>query len=171
MPRRYYRRRTVVVRPKKKWASNMAVGTLATSGSSSPIAVLVANSTQSSTPTPIILKVGNIKLQGDAVVQGPTTNLHPTLIVMVFYLPEGLNLEATTASTVAAQHPEWIMAWKMVDLGLGTSSDSASSAFSVSSRLKRNLNSGDKICIGYRFEGSTAGPIVRYTAQYWTCAN
>lgn len=175
MPRRYYRRRTVVVRPKKKWASNMATGRLSNGSGGNPTSVLVANAVQTSTPTPIILKVGNIKLQGDASVGNSSgTLLLPNLVVIVFYLPEGIDLTATTAGTVAAQHPEWIMAWKMIDTQISTSgSNLGTSSFTVSSRLKRNLNSGDRVCIGYMLDSTSSGVSIylNYTAQYWTCAN
>lgn len=145
-----------------------------TGGNYSPTKILVENSTQNTTPTPIILKVGNIKLQGDVVVANTTSTLVPSvsIVVMVFYLPEGLALDGSTAGTVANQHPEWILAWKMVDTGRIEQNGAISTpSFSVSSRLKRNLNSGDKICIGFMTDSSNINAIIKYTAQYWTCAN
>lgn len=174
MARRYYRRRTVVRAPKKKWASNMQIGSLASGSETAK--VLVENSVQTATPTPIILKVGNIKLQGDVNIINTTSSIlsNPSFVVMVFYLPEGIALSAATANTVASQHPEWIMAWKMIDTASVTAAAAvASPSFSVSSRLKRNLNSGDRICLGYMTDiaSGSANIRVNYTAQYWTCAN
>lgn len=174
MARRYYRRRTVVRAPRKKWASNMQIGSLATGTETAK--VLVENSVQTATPTPIIVKVGNIKLQGDVYIQNASGSviLNPSFVVMVFYLPEGITLNGATANSVASQHPEWIMAWKMIDTTqMNASATMASPSFSVSSRLKRNLNSGDRVCLGYMTDiTSGSGNIrVNYTAQYWTCAN
>lgn len=170
MPRRYYKRRTVVVRPKKKWASNMKVHGV---GSSAPTEILVENSTQTSSPTPVIVKAGNFKIQGDAIIT-PGTSSVPivSLVIVVFYWPEGLTLDAQSAQTVVDQHPEWILAWKQIDtqpvIVTGTS---VSNSFAVSSRLKRNLNSGDRVCIGYISDSNIVTVTIKYTAQYWTCAN
>lgn len=149
----------------------MATGALSNGSGGSNIAALVANSAQTSTPTPIILKVGNIKLQGDATyTSGSGSVTNPALILMVFYLPEGIAMNDSTAGNVAAQHPEWIMAWKMIDVQVGSGVVPASS-FSVSSRLKRNLNSGDRICIGYMHSDPLQTVRINFAAQYWTCAN
>lgn len=170
MARRYYRRRTVVVRPKKKWASNMQVGSLTTA---SPTAILAENSVQTSSPTPIIVKVGNIKLQGDAALNmSSATIAGVSFVVVVYYLPEGITLAGTTASNIISQHPEWIMAWRQVDIGTSIGSGVlAGNSFSVSSRLKRNLNSGDRVCVGYITDAANVTVTIKYTAQYWTCAN
>lgn len=171
MPRYYRRRRTVVVKPKKKWASNMKIGTLSTSGT--PYDVLVENSAQTSSPTPIIVKAGNFKIQGDALfTPGSSSVPLASLVVVVFYLPEGLVLSGTTAEGVLSQHPEWVMVWKQLNSDpINVTNNSATGSFSISSRLKRNLNSGDKICIGFVSDASSATVAVKYTAQYWTCAN
>ena len=69
MPRRVYTKRTVVVRPKKKWASimrSMTVTNTLTSGNNFQVnsSDLVKNSVDSNTPTPVIIKAGNIKVFG-----------------------------------------------------------------------------------------------------------
>lgn len=173
MPRYYRRRRTVVVRPKKKWASNMKLAGLTTAV---PTQVLVENSLQAASPTPVIVKVGNFKVQGDAVITPGTTPIPiASLIVVVFYLPEGITLAGGTAQSVVEQHPEWILAWKQMDVApIAVTGQGTCDAFSVSSRLKRNLNSGDRVCIGYILDANSAPNVtvtIRFTAQYWTCAN
>ena len=172
MARRYYRRRTVTVRPKKKWATNFLQGTLGTNAD--PAAVLVQNTTQSSLPTPVIVKAGNFKLQGDLSIYTTTAlTTTPRIAVVVFYLPQGLDLTATAANGILESHPEWILAWKQVDTNIvAANTSSGFSSFSVSSRLKRNLNSGDRICVGYTTNTPSAAVLtIQFSAQYWTCAN
>ena len=179
MARRYYRsKRTVVVRPKKKWASNFRSGTL-TTGTATSTEELVTNSVQANLPTPVVLKAGNFKIQGDmsiAFASGGTVPVVVGITAVVFFLPEGITLDGTSAGFVMANHPEWIIAWKQLD-GSHTTSTSGtttgSTPFSFSSRLKRNLNSGDRICIGYKLDSSNANatPTIRYTCQFWTCSN
>lgn len=174
MARRYYRRRTVVVRPKKKWASNfigsnLALNTDATNTVSAAGNVLVQNSAQSSSPTPTIVKAGNFKVQGDcyfAVAQG---NQLMQCMLYVMFVPQGIPLNVTADYTnLISSHPEWIMAWKMIDMN-GTSNEINS--FTFSSRLKRNLNSGDSIrLIGVAEAGGTNAVSFAVTTkvQYWT---
>lgn len=171
MPRRYYKR-TRVVRPRKRWATNFKQGRLETGANET--AILVENTTQSSSPTPVIVKCGNFKLQGDlSSVSTQGYNTVPRITIVVFFLPQGVELTATTANGILENHPEWILVWKQIDAsGVGSGNYVQGSTFSVSSRLKRNLNSGDRVCIGYT--NDTAGvvsPTIKFTCQYWTCAN
>lgn len=173
MARRYYRRRTVTVRPKKKWATNFLQGTLTNSSASTSTAVLVQNSSQTTAPTPVIVKAGNFKFQGDLSINySSAQTTTPRIAIFIFFLPQGLDLSADTANGIVQSHPEWILAWKQLDSSVASANTNASmSAFSFSSRLKRNLNSGDRICVG--FTQNTTGSIItiQYSAQYWTCAN
>lgn len=173
MARRFYRRRTVVVRPKKRWASNFASANLSLSTTSSQAKaatgqVLVQNSTQSSSPTPTIVKAGNFKVQGDCYIvppQGSASLVQAVLYVM--YVPQGFTL--TTAAdyeNLVQSHPEWIMTWKMLDMN-GTTTQLSS--FTFSSRLKRNLNSGDSIQLVAMTEASVGIQFGILTkVQYWT---
>nr|WCR62157.1 MAG: capsid protein [Smacoviridae sp.] len=169
MARRYYRR-TRVVRPKKKWASNMKQGTL---NATTPIAILVENSLQGSSPTPVVVKAGNFKIQGDLTVYISAAAAQVArMTLLVFWLPEGLTADSDAAGAIVSNHPEWILAWKQLDtVGSTSQGNLAASGFSFSSRLKRNLNSGDKICIAFLNDTSAAQPTIKYTCQYWTCAN
>lgn len=173
MARRYYRRRTVVVRPKKKWASNFTAANLniansATVAKAADGKVLVQNSVQSSNPTPTIVKAGNFKVQGDCYFAANVTS-NPLIqcVVYVMYVPQGFTLStATDYETIIDSHPEWIMAWKMLDMNGVTQSVNS---FTFSSRLKRNLNSGDSIQLIAIAEASTPVSFAVITkVQYWT---
>lgn len=172
MPRRRYYRRYIRAAPKKKWASNLVSGVIGTEGSGeSNNFVLVNNSSQAATPTPIIVKTGNFKVQGDAYldVRAGGVGAYIGAQVFVVYTPEGVE---SNFDTVIGTHPEWILAWTTLDLPITNAATvTAGSRFSFSSRLKRNLNSGDRIRLIVR--GGTANNIVvcRFTAQYFTCAN
>lgn len=197
---RYYRRRyTRVVKPKKKWASNLARIFIDSSGLDSAtiattrygnIETLCLNSIQSGTPTPIILKAGNFKVQCDAHI-GTSASAVIRTMIYIMYLPEGVytpstNTDPSTAygqnydrlSDLVDKHPEWILAWKQ--FGTDIISTSANlERVSFSSRLKRNLNSGDKIAAvilaNVDTNQITGSPINRVlvngTCQFWTCAN
>lgn len=177
--RRYYRRSARVVVPKKKWATNMKSGTM-TKNTTNPLEhmeeVLVSNSTQVSTPTPVIVKTGNFKVQGDCYLYVTGTNINSAtqLIMYVVYLPEVVVNQANPATAIQ-DHPEWIMGWKVVDLNLANATNTQSTSFSFSSRLKRNLNSGDTVAlVALLRNGNTQNTVtysVNYTCQYWTCSN
>lgn len=201
MPRRYYRpRRTVVVRPKKKWASNMSqfVGaqtstvTVAPSGQAPSTHFYVANElvenkVQAGSPTPVILKCGNFKVKGDMKLDLSTTTTGATTqfagcIAYIIYVPEGVS----PSYTLAQSHPEWVMAWSPINIDVsylqpGTPTTQNVEKFSMSSRLKRNLNSGDKVVmlLDLLFVPGPGNPAVTVTAtyqpsigvQFWTCSN
>lgn len=201
MPRRYYRpRRTVVVRPKKKWASNMSqfVGAqtstvnVAPSGTSPSTHFyitndLVVNKAQAGSPTPVILKCGNFKLKGDMKITLGTNTASGTAqfagcIAYIIYVPEGVEASYTLTQT----HPEWIMAWSPINIDVsyvqaGSSNIQNVEKFSMSSRLKRNLNSGDKVVLLLDLlfvPGAGTSPVaVSMTyqpslgVQFWTCSN
>lgn len=184
MPRRrYYRRAPRVVVARKKWASCMKQGTInttATSTGGEGFATLVANSPQTTVPTPVVVKAGNFKIQGDCYISVTTTGnqIAATFqaILYVMYLPEAFTASAGTLGGIAAvidAHPEWIMAWKVVDTNVGNTGSSNSNSFTFSSRLKRNLNSGDQIALVAVLNngGSPVIMTTKYAAQYWTCAN
>lgn len=191
--RRYYRRPVRVVAAKKKWATNFKYGHVEqpiTSAAAEGYQLLVANSLQTSLPTPVIIKTGNFKVQGDCAISisGSSgygySGMMITLYVM--YLPEALvsqQAEGTNVMSRAVEdHPEWIMAWKVIDTNLLTSTNITSNSvgFSFSSRLKRNLNSGDSVALITIIKnagsgtGSTAPNFtfrLNYAVQYWTCSN
>lgn len=173
MPRRrYYRRYTRVVPAKKKWASNIITGTIGTAGSGeADNLTLVANSSPTATPTPVIVKTGNFKIQGDAYLDVRTGggNISVAARVFVLYTPEGVTSDF---ATVIGQHPEWIMGWTQLDLPItNAAAIAAGNRFTLSTRLKRNLNSGDKIRIVVIGGGDNNKVVCQFTAQFFTCAN
>lgn len=167
MPRRRYYRRYYKVTPKKKWASNIVQGTV----TSSNYQTVVINSTQTSAPTPTIVKCGNFRVQGDVRVAytGSTPGRVASVNFFLMFVPEGV----TVTDSLIGNHPEWIMGWTAIEWS-GVTSESASTwgnKFSVTTRLKRNLNSGDRVvCILQSLDASVTASAV-YTIQYWTCAN
>ena len=183
---RYYRRRyrTIIRAPKKKWCSNLKdinlQASVPSSGSTSTVhdqVLLAQNKSESTTPTPVVIKTGNFKLQADAHSIGVsvlgTNTIHATLYIM--YVPEGmLPLTTTGMQLLIDNHPEWIMAWRVLEGGLtSTSGDYDSTRFTVSSRLKRNLNSGDSVygIVIANDVNPNVTFIVRGKCQFWTCAN
>lgn len=200
MARRYYKKRTVVVRPRKKWASNLTqlVGAQTSNVNVAPpgqapnthyiiTSDLAQNKAQAGSPTPVVLKCGNFKLKGDMrlyLTSSTTTSAQfAGCIAYIMYIPEGVS----PSSSLVQMHPEWIMAWSPINVELnfvqsGTAVTQNVEKFSMSSRLKRNLNSGDKVVmiLDLMFvptANATAASTISITyqpsigVQYWTCAN
>lgn len=167
MARRRYYRRYVRVAPKKKWASNIIQGSVSTTN----YATIVENSAQTATPTPVIVKCGNFKVQGDAQYAYPGGSSRPVnLNFFLIFVPEGV----TPSDGLIGSHPEWVIGWRNIDVvGVkpNTESGVAAAAFSFSSRLKRNLNSGDRVCAIIQTNDSQVSASSVFTCQYWTCAN
>nr|BDF97688.1 capsid protein [Cressdnaviricota sp.] len=180
--RRYYRRAPRVVVARKKWATCMKQGVInptTTATGKEGYATLAINTPQTSVPTPVVVKAGNFKIQGDCFISVTSTGnlIDPAFqtILYVMYLPEAFNSVVGTGGIagIIDAHPEWIMAWKVVDTNVGNTGTSNSNSFSFSSRLKRNLNSGDTIALVVVVSntGSPVSVSVKYAAQYWTSAN
>ena len=176
---RYYRRRyrTIVRAPKKKWASNIAALTMSTTGSATnqyATQTLVNNATELASPTPVIVKTGNIRVQGDYRFTTTSAGGVAGVSLYVVFGPQGVSISSDLeAFNIINNHPEWIMAWKYLgaNKSSGTSAEN-SDAFTFSSRLKRNLNSGDSIQLICRAQGSNMSSVtISGMAQYWTCAN
>lgn len=172
MPRRYYRKRTTL-KPKKKWASNIVIRNYTiNSGTPQPIIPLVVNSAQAGTPTPVIVKAGNFKVNADIHVSVTGADTPTQFMAVVMYVPEGLSISNNAAlGTLVAAHPEYIMAWRQFDT---TSTSATAQQVNFSSRLKRNLNSGDSVVYGILWTdtGAAINNIhASVTVQYWTCAN
>lgn len=167
MPRRRYYRRSYRPALKKKWASNIIQDTVTTTN----YKTLVINSIQTSTPTPIIVKCGNFKVQGDVMVTtSSSTPARPVpLILYLLYVPEGV----TPADSLVGNHPEWVMGWTAIDTQfIGSNAGNYSgNKFSITSRLKRNLNSGDRVVAILQSRDSSATAQCAFTCQYWTCGN
>lgn len=176
MPRYLRRRYTRVVKNRKRWATNLIQAqsnVQSTVAGNAAVIDLVVNSTQSSTPTPVIIKTGNFKLQFEyqftSVPSG--TVVGSSMNAFIVYVPEGIVLDNYTNTTSYVNaHPEYIMGMRAIDIG---SASGNTNVTSLSSRLKRNLNSGDKIqllVIGKLANGSTGNlnGYVNILGQYWT---
>lgn len=177
MARRYYRRRTITRAPRKKWASNIVTFTGAmTSNFFSH--VLVTNAAQTASPTPVIVKVGNFKCQLDAsyMYDAPSAANILCMTAYVMYVPEGISVTTNAAAQdLIAKHPEWIMGWRQFNTdGLQAAQTAHTNSVTFSSRLKRNLNSGDSVQLFVvPYVGASVGwsGAVTGTVQYWNCAN
>lgn len=181
---RYYRRRTYtrVVRPKKKWGSNLInvrsdiINSTGETANGFHYIILAQNKTETTVPTPVVIKTGNFKLQADLYfVGGGTGSSEVTATLYIVYVPQGVEPQtANAAETLIQNHPEWIMAWRVLEGGEAPSSGALdSNRFTVSSRMKRNLNSGDSIISLLIVENLNPSQKVflRGKCQFWTCAN
>lgn len=155
--RRYYRK------VKKHWASHIDVlSTETTTGTPSAPGYLVheicGNASDNVTPIPYLIKVGNISMDlglhfyTEDPIGEATSNWYT---VGVVYVPEGVSLNSgVQVNALLLNHPEYVMWLKTLVPryipGAATGNGSSlmlenPSPIKVSSRLKRNLNSGDKI--------------------------
>lgn len=168
MPRYYkYKRYYKKVFPRKRWASNIKSDTLdmtLNTGSTSIFkeTLLCRNSVQTSQPTPVILKFGRLKIKGDIRFSATNVAQFTSCMIYCVFVPEGSTLNINLISN----HPEYLLGWTSVSLDSG-------STFSLTSTLKRNLNSGDSIALLWSID-TTQTPSQNisynlfYTAQYWT---
>lgn len=161
--KRYYKK----VYPRKKWASNIktnykqvAVVTSGTSGTATD--TICENSAPASTPTPVILKFARLKLKGD--VRSPVATVANFTSANIFccFVPEGVTLNADLLN----KHPEYILGWTCLSMDSGNS-------FSLTTTLKRNLNSGDSIQLFFSVDctqvpEATVPYNFYYTCQFWT---
>lgn len=167
--RRYYRRSVRVVAAKKKWASNFINFGLTTGIKTTH--TLVENSSESATPTPVIVKCGNFKVQGDIGLNSTdSVSLATYMTLYILFVPQGW--ADVDIETIPQKHPEWIMGWTVVDMPISSPGKTAGNKFSITSRLKRNLNSGDKVVI-YMSAVVTGGSTATIVgnAQFFTCSN
>lgn len=151
--RRYYRTRRVY--PKQKWAINVNqhnFGVPAAAASSFSIQgnMLIQNPArngaagQTVSAAAQILKCAHVKIKG--VVDSGMIQAQSVLLALM-YCPEGVTPDlGSTAldnmgNTIFYSHPEWVMAWTRMDY----SNAAQKNEFSLSSRIKRNLNPGDTI--------------------------
>lgn len=157
--------------PRKRWASNInsnsttvnvAVGQ---SGGHSTYTICT-NSAQNATPTPVLVKFGRLKISGDLryVDANKAYANYSTCILYAVFVPQG----SVLTIDLITNHPEYLLGWTTISM------DSAS-AFSLTSSLKRNLNSGDSIQLyfGININGNVVGNEMLsynffYNVQYWT---
>lgn len=178
MPRRYYygRRSYRGSRPKRKWCPALIQGTLTVSGPgtsySGSNSVLCSNapSSVSTVPVATVIKVKNFKVVLDVDI---ANSLFSNVFVCIMYIPEAV----TVSNELPLQHPEWILVWRTIDVNSSANnSTSQIQNLQMSSRLARNLNSGDKIILftsGYYSGASTQTGTyaIRYYCSFVTCNN
>ena len=153
--------------PRKRWASNIksdvaSLSLLTTTTSSFVTSVVCQNASQSSTPTPVIVKFARLKLKGDIRFSATNVSQFTSGMVYAVFVPEGNSLNAD----LVANHPEYILGWTVLSMDSGNS-------FSLTSTLKRNLNSGDSIRLLWTIDTTTTPSQnitynFYYTLQYWT---
>lgn len=155
MPRRYYRSRRTI--PRQKWSinlSNVAATVPAANASSYSVAQvnLVNNPGRNATSgatqvaSSAILKTSRVRFKG---VISSSMQAGQSAIVAIMYLPELINSSGTNVGveslglSVFYCHPEWIMAWSRLDY----TNAAQRNEISLYSRLKRNLQPGDRIAL------------------------
>ena len=185
--RRYYYRRYVRA-AKKKWAANtvevrvLSSTQVLTSNYSCLIQSIVQNGTRissaasSTQSTMQILKTSRFRFRG---VVSTTVSTGVSLLYYIAYLPEGISpaYAATSLPTndlgesLFYSHPEWVMAWGRRDF----IDASQSNELSLTTKLKRNLNSGDQIVFICQWinlsSAAVSTPPVVGTISYMCCAN
>lgn len=184
--KRTYRYRRLRTYPKQKWSINTVqlgfnAPLVAASSFSVQSGSVVENPSRNgvsgaavNTPSSI-LKCSHIKLKGvfnAGMIAGQSA------LLMLMYCPEGINPNLANTSTdnigssIFFAHPEWVMAWNRMDY----SDAGQKNEFSLTSRLKRNLNPGDSIrFIVYNINTTNTGNVspiyVTATASYCCRAN
>lgn len=156
MPKtRYYRSKRVY--PKQKWSINLTnVASTVPAVNAQTYSVQQINVIDNPSRTDAagaalfassaILKISRVKFKG---VISSAMQAGQSAIVALMYLPE---LITVTGNAIAINqigsmafycHPEWIMAWTRIDY----TNAAQRNEISLNSRLKRNLNPGDKIAL------------------------
>lgn len=163
---------------------------------------LAKNSNDMSVPTPMIIKTGRYKVSCELTLdltQQATAKDPGNYIFMMylFFLPQGSNLESPTEhdpyqqakyrflaiTNLCYNHPEWILAKKQIDCPQSQVTQMNGKFYGtvtfMSSKLKRNLNSGDSIVLGITCQsvypdaaGQTPyGFVATGSVDYKSCAN
>lgn len=165
----------VYKRAKTRWAPHLEAftitGTNGNAGSSIAVAKQLAiSSADNAVPTPGIIKTGRYKLEYElmldlstwaAGVRIPTDFMFS---IYTIYVPQGwpITVGATAAdnvsrfnqfTTLIQSHPEWILGYKTISVPEEWYRGDAGIAYGhftsgrqvLSSKLKRNLNSGDSV--------------------------
>lgn len=126
--------------------------------------IICANQTNTTqAPTATVIKCGNFKISFECEsTTGRTAPVTGTMFMM--FVPQGIAPDGD----YPVQHPEYIMAWRAFN------PTGAVAAVTIQSRLKRNLNSGDRIMAIYKVRNDEQGPVtyaIRGTVTYVCCNN
>lgn len=165
MSRRSAQPRTRYVVAKKKWTPAFASGNVElTNVVPFATANLAENSANTAAPpTATVIKVKNFKVNVDIVQTTATTVT--VAVIGVFFVPERYQ----PTFDIFELHPEWCMGWRMISV-----SGLSEPAVQFSSRLTRNLNSGDRICLVVRSSTAAAAATevrFQWAASYVACNN
>lgn len=171
---RYYRTKRVY--PKQKWLpvnNEIVIGPFASLNANS-YAVMYKILTQNEVRTTTdgggnisgasIVKTGRFKFKGTVFQVAGADVTH---LIGLAYIPEGYTIPQTSSSNdnigecFFYRHPEWILAWTRMDYNNAAQRNE----FSLSSKLKRNLNTGDqiiafRICINRATSGQPVSSVV-----------
>lgn len=174
MVKRYYTR--VIKRaPKKRWASHIeqfvingtnVQGATIYGGSFAVNKTLAVTNVDTAVPTPTIIKTGRFSLQYSFLLDLHNSNNkapYDFLVTLyILYIPQGWPIDPGATATnfvnkfdqitnLIGSHPEWIIAkrqlgdWNQIPASADGWYDSKTNV--LSSKLKRNLNSGDQIML------------------------
>ena len=144
MPKRSYK---IVKRNKQKWAP-VCVGwtpdqayVIGAGQTAFHYVTICANDSHTAVaPTATIIKCGNFKTNFSITYSTGFAGLASILYkLVVIYVPQGYT---AINDVLIEKHPEWVLGWTQFSPVNGTT-------VTFSSKLKRNLNSGDEIILGY----------------------
>lgn len=170
MPRRYtrnYRRYGNFKR--RKWSPVFVSATAnLTPPSNFNFVPLAQNTANVGTNAPIstIIKVKNFKVVADIIAtrdtSTPPAGASPSLVFSIMFVPQGYAI----TQTLMVDHPEWIMAWRAIDYA-------TTNTVQVSSRLSRNLNSGDQVVLFFtrNVSGVSVDLAFGFQIYFVTCNN
>ena len=175
--RRYYRRywpRSNRV----KWSSNFAEGTvrleIPANNTTTTSASVCKNPVQSVNSVSQPFTTARVTLNIQAVAETPeAAQALGNVKVGIFYVPQGYSV----SNSLFIEHPEWLMGYRflgepIIDIA---GSSTIMRPFTVATRLKRRLQTGDSIVLliaAYNQSATTAYSIrFNYTARWWTKAN
>lgn len=168
--RRYTR---AVYRPKKRWASHLFhFG--ATTQSDYLNVKLAENSESTQVPTATIIKTGNFKVNiGLTLNRSQSLRAGYNVTVAIMYIPEGVQVNSGSAiEEMMMKHPEWVLACKYKTFQPIDEEETMTTNLEVSSRLKRNLNSGDTVNILVRTSANFVSSIgLAGIVRFWSKAN
>ena len=148
--------------PRKRWASNLlsantTVNVAVGHNGAHETYAICTNSAQNATPTPVLVKFGRLKISGDVRFTDNSYSNYSSCILYAMFVPQGSEL----TSDLIQQHPEYLLGWTTISMD-------SSSAFNLTSILKRNLNSGDSIQLyfGININGNVVNQMLSYNFFY-----
>lgn len=173
--------------PRKRWAAHLEQfaieltnygGTGIIGGSASSFYTLAVSQSDNTTPTPVIIKTGRYKASlqcsldlSSSTVQNPFNLL---INAYILFVPQGWPVPVGGSSTtyvaqfaqidrIVKGHPEWLIARRQITAWTQTPGAPQgvydSKDYIISSKLKRNLNSGDQVMLVLTAEKMTGDSV------------